>query len=117
MSEAYDVAVIGAGMAGASLGAELAPHARVLIAEAEDLPGYHATGRSAAFWEECYGGPGVVPLTLAPNETWTRTFEKTSVDGGKLIARINHDEALPADNTVDVVVRPTRFVWRSAGPA
>ena len=21
-------------------------------------PGYHATGRSAAFWEECYGGPG-----------------------------------------------------------
>ena len=61
----YDIAVIGAGMAGASLAAELAPHARVLIAEAEDLPGYHATGRSAAFWEECYGGPDVVPLTLA----------------------------------------------------
>jgi D-arginine dehydrogenase len=61
----YDVAVIGAGMAGASLAAELAPHARVLLLEAEDAPGYHATGRSAAFWEECYGGPGVVPLTLA----------------------------------------------------
>jgi D-arginine dehydrogenase len=57
--------VIGAGMAGASLAAELAPHARVLIAEAEVRPGYHATGRSAAFWEECYGGPDVVPLTLA----------------------------------------------------
>lgn len=61
----HDVAVIGAGMAGASIAAELAPHARVLVLEAEDAPGYHATGRSAAFWEECYGGPGVVPLTRA----------------------------------------------------
>ena len=61
----YDIAIIGAGMAGASLAAELAPHASVLVLEAEDAPGYHATGRSAAFWEECYGGPGVVPLTLA----------------------------------------------------
>ncbi|EAQ29244.1 glycine oxidase [Erythrobacter sp. NAP1] len=66
MSETlYDFAVIGAGMAGASIAAELAPHARVLVLEAEDAPGYHSTGRSAAFWEECYGGPGVVPLTLA----------------------------------------------------
>jgi D-arginine dehydrogenase len=61
----YDIAVIGAGMAGASLAAELSPHARVLLLEGEDAPGYHATGRSAAFWEECYGGPGVVPLTRA----------------------------------------------------
>jgi D-arginine dehydrogenase len=61
----FDFAVIGAGMAGASMAAELAPHARVLLLEAEDAPGYHATGRSAAFWDECYGGPGVVPLTLA----------------------------------------------------
>ena len=61
----HDFAVIGAGMAGASIAGELAPHARVLVIEAEDAPGYHATGRSAAFWEECYGGPGVVPLTLA----------------------------------------------------
>ena len=61
----HDFAVIGAGMAGASIAAELAPHARVLLLEAEDAPGYHATGRSAAFYEECYGGPGVVPLTRA----------------------------------------------------
>ena len=64
----YDIAVIGAGMAGASIAAELAPYARVLLLEAEDAPGYHATGRSAAFWEECYGGPGVVPLTRASGD-------------------------------------------------
>ncbi|MEM1051796.1 MAG: FAD-dependent oxidoreductase [Pseudomonadota bacterium] len=60
----YDFAVIGAGMAGASIAAELGPYASVLVLEAEDVPGYHSTGRSAAFWEECYGGPGIVPLTL-----------------------------------------------------
>lgn len=60
----YDFAIIGAGMAGASLAAELGAYAKVLVLEGEDAPGYHATGRSAAFWEECYGGPEIVPLTL-----------------------------------------------------
>lgn len=60
-----DFAVIGAGMAGASLAAELCQHASVAVIEAEHVAGYHSTGRSAAFWEECYGGPQVVPLTLA----------------------------------------------------
>ncbi len=61
----WDIAVIGGGIAGASLAAEVAPHASVLILEMEDVAGYHATGRSAAFWEETYGGPGVQPLTAA----------------------------------------------------
>jgi len=61
----YDVAIAGAGIAGASLAAELAPHARVLLLEAEDSAGYHATGRSAAFWSETYGGPDIQPLTTA----------------------------------------------------
>jgi len=64
-AEPFDIAVIGAGMAGSSLAAECAPHARVLLIEAEDTPGYHTTGRSAAFWEEAYGGPSVYPLTAA----------------------------------------------------
>ena len=52
-----DIAIVGAGIAGASLAAELvALGARdVLLLEAEDRPGYHTTGRSAAFYEECYG--------------------------------------------------------------
>src|SRR3546814_5541024 len=31
-------------------------------------PGYHSTGRSAAFYEECYGGPGILPLTKASGQ-------------------------------------------------
>ena len=61
----YDFAIVGAGIAGASLAAGLAPHGRVLLLEAEAQPGYHATGRSAAFWTESYGGPQVQPLTTA----------------------------------------------------
>jgi len=61
----YDIAIVGAGIAGASLAAEVAPHASVVLLEAEDMPGYHATGRSAAFWSETYGGPLIQPLTTA----------------------------------------------------
>lgn len=61
----YDVVITGAGMAGASLAAEVAPYVSMLLLEMEALPGYHATGRSVAFWSESYGGPGVQPLTTA----------------------------------------------------
>ncbi len=61
----YDIAIVGAGIAGASLAAAIGARARVLLLEAEDQPGYHATGRSAAFWSETYGGPGIQPLTSA----------------------------------------------------
>lgn len=65
MSLRCDIAIVGAGMAGASLASELAEHAEVVLIEAEDQPGYHSTGRSAAFWAESYGGPFVQPLTAA----------------------------------------------------
>lgn len=93
MSRTYDVAVIGAGMAGASLAAELAPHASVLLAEAEDMPGYHTTGRSAAFWEECYGGPDVVPLTLASGR-YLRELGLLSPRGALYIGRDEDEGAV-----------------------
>ena len=65
MDARFDIVIVGAGMAGASLAAAIGTGARVLVLEAEERPGYHATGRSAAFWTESYGGPLVQPLTTA----------------------------------------------------
>lgn len=65
MSDALDVIILGAGMAGASLAAELAPHRRVVLMETEDQPGRHATGRSAAMFFENYGNATVRALTRA----------------------------------------------------
>lgn len=60
-----DVLIVGAGIAGASLAAAIGQRQRIVIVEAEDAPGRHSTGRSAAFYDETYGGPGVQPLTTA----------------------------------------------------
>lgn len=65
MSERFDIAIVGSGIAGASLAAAIAGQGRVVLLEAEETPGYHATGRSAAFWTESYGGPKIQPLTAA----------------------------------------------------
>lgn len=53
--EAVDIIVIGAGMAGASVAAELSVSAKVLLLEKEARPGYHSTGRSAAAYIPSYG--------------------------------------------------------------
>ena len=60
-----DVIVVGAGIAAASLGFFLAPHARVVLLEREAQPGYHSTGRSAALFMESYGSAQVRALTMA----------------------------------------------------
>jgi D-arginine dehydrogenase len=59
----FDVAVIGAGIAGSTVAAALAPHRRVVLIEAEEAAGYHTTGRSAAIWILNYGPPDVRVLT------------------------------------------------------
>jgi D-arginine dehydrogenase len=89
----FDVAIVGAGIAGASLAAELAPHVSVLLLEAEDQPGYHATGRSAAFWSETYGGPHIQPLTSASGP-WLRDHGLLSPRGELHLARARDKEAL-----------------------
>lgn len=60
-----DFLIIGAGIAGASVGYWLSPHGRVIVLERESQPGYHSTGRSAALFMESYGTPQVRALTLA----------------------------------------------------
>ncbi|NUT01080.1 MAG: FAD-binding oxidoreductase, partial [Sphingomonas sp.] len=81
----FDVLIIGGGIAGASLGAEIAGKVRTCIVEAESHCGYHSTGRSAAFWLESYGGPVVAQLSAAshdflddpPPDFADRTFLRT----------------------------------------
>jgi D-arginine dehydrogenase len=106
----FDVVIVGGGIAGASLGAEIAASRRTLIVEAEDQCGYHATGRSAAFYLESYGGPDVTRLTLASRDFLSAPPEEFS-DHGFLRMRgdlhITRDELpeLPAEVESRVVER------------
>lgn len=61
----YDFLVIGAGISGASAACSLARLGRTLLLEAEALPGYHSTGRSAALYTPNFGSPVVRKLNLA----------------------------------------------------
>ena len=62
-SEVFDIAVIGAGMAGSTAAAFLSADKRVALIEAEAVAGYHTTGRSAAIWVQNYGPADVRELT------------------------------------------------------
>lgn len=66
--ERADFIVIGAGMAGASVAAELSGHARVVLVERESQPGYHTTGRSAALFTMAYGPPVIRALSRASHD-------------------------------------------------
>lgn len=61
----FDIIILGAGMAGASLAWRLAGQRSVALIERESQPGYHATGRSAAMFMASYGPPMVRALTRA----------------------------------------------------
>lgn len=95
MVERFDIAIIGGGIAGASLAAGLAAHSRVVVLEAEDRPGYHATGRSAAFWTESYGGPDVQPLTTASGG-YLRDHGFLSERGALTLARAGSEARIEA---------------------
>jgi len=69
----FDFIVIGAGIAGASVAAELSATAKVALLEMENRPGYHTTGRSAAAYEPNYGPPPFVALTRASGSFFFNT--------------------------------------------
>lgn len=95
---AFDVIVLGAGMAGASIAAELAPHRRVLLLEREDQPGRHTTGRSAAMFFESYGNATVRGLTRASRaflEQPPEGFAELPLMGPRAALFVAGQEALP----------------------
>ncbi|MFO0985939.1 MAG: FAD-binding oxidoreductase [Alphaproteobacteria bacterium] len=61
----YRFAIVGAGIAGASAGYNLAGQGPTLLIERESQPGYHSTGRSAALYTETYGNRIIRALTIA----------------------------------------------------
>ncbi len=61
----FDIAIVGAGIAGAGVAASLGTGLRVAILEQEDRPGYHSTGRSAATFIRNYGNGPIRALTAA----------------------------------------------------
>ena len=117
---AFDIAIVGGGIAGASVAAELAPYARVVLIEAEDQPGYHATGRSAAFWSETYGGPGVQPLTTASGP-WLRDPPADVADAGFLSARrelfIGRQADAPLIDAMVATFADAGLIFQSVDPA
>ncbi|QKG71974.1 NAD(P)/FAD-dependent oxidoreductase [Erythrobacter mangrovi] len=63
--EEIEFLVVGAGIAGLSAAARLARHGRTVVCEAEEAPGVHASGRSAAFAHFDMDAPLVRALTAA----------------------------------------------------
>ena len=126
MSE-LDVIIVCGGIVGASLGAEIARKQRTLIVEAEELCGYHSTGRSAAFYLESYGGPEVAKLTLASHDFLTMPpgdFSETGflrVRGDLHLTRDELPEFPPAVETrvverdeLERLIPGIRPAWRRA---
>jgi D-arginine dehydrogenase len=63
-----DVIVIGAGVSGAALAFFASARARLLLLEAEDAPGRHSTGRSAALYTPNIGPAAIRALDAASGE-------------------------------------------------
>ena len=74
--QSFDALIIGGGMAGLSVAAELAPLMRVAVLERERQCAYHSTGRSAAKFIANYGNPEVRKL----NRLSRAFFEPTPFD-------------------------------------
>jgi len=102
MNPVYDFAVIGAGIAGASVAAQLAGNARVLLLEQDSQAGYHTTGRSAAMYVPAYGPPAIRALTRAAGPFFTNPpegFSATPLLAARdtvLIARPDQHESVEA---------------------
>ncbi|WP_448582562.1 NAD(P)/FAD-dependent oxidoreductase [Thermaurantiacus sp.] len=118
----FDVAVVGAGIAGASLAHALldrAPSMSVLLLEAEDYPGYHTTGRSAAFYAETYGGPGVQPLTTASKAFFQKPppgFSETAILSPRGALHVAHADDPSPLVALEAEFEAGRLAFQRLGP-
>jgi D-arginine dehydrogenase len=89
MTQTFDIVVIGAGIAGASVAARLAMAGkRVVVLEMESQAGYHTTGRSAAVFAPNYGPRVIRALARASRpfyEAPPQGFSETPLFSPRLI--------------------------------
>jgi D-arginine dehydrogenase len=100
LNDVFDFVVVGAGIAGASVGYRLSEASSVMVLERESQPGYHSTGRSAAMFVETYGPAQVKALTRASRQFFEHPpegFTEHSIltpRGALLVANLEQGELL-----------------------
>ncbi|MDF3415819.1 FAD-binding oxidoreductase [Sulfitobacter sp. M57] len=95
-----DIIIIGGGIAGLSAAARLSTDARVTVLEQEASTGYHASGRSAALYEENYGLPSTVALnTASKSYHYEANGGYLSPRGFLIVAQADEKEAYEKDMT------------------
>ena len=118
----FDILIVGAGIGGASLAHALLvaqPGLKVGILEAESQPGYHTTGRSAAFYAETYGGPTVQPLTTASRrffECPPKGFADTAIVSPRGALHLRHIDAPGTLKALEEEFRHGRVAHQRLGP-
>ena len=91
-----DILIIGGGIAGTSVGASLAPFAKVTIIEAESALAYHASGRSMALYEANYGMSSTMELARASGDFFFGSDYLTQ-RGLMVLGKTGEEQELAAD--------------------
>ena len=105
--KSYDVLVIGGGMAGVSIGYELAGDRSVGLVEMEPTLAYHTTGRSVATFLESYGGRVIRALTSASRDFMTEPpdgFDRPVLTPLPLVWIVPHGELADLHALHDAVI-------------
>jgi D-arginine dehydrogenase len=92
----HDFLIVGGGVAGLSAAARLAPMGRVVVLEAEAQLAYHASGRSAALFEENYGRPATIALNRASRD-WLVAADVLSPRGLMVVGTADEADAVARD--------------------
>jgi len=113
-----DFCVIGGGIAGISVAALLSAEAKVVVLEAEDMIGFHSTGRSAAMYIVNYGPPAIREMTRLSGSVFENPAGITdapllSPRGELIVAR--RDEVSALEKYIDGSEGMERIEAKAAG--